>query len=267
MAGAAWVVPGGTGGSMSLSAYPQLTGENAGDFGGYAVASAGDSDGDGVGDVLIGAYGASAAAGKSWLVYGPFSGNVDMGVADITYIGETAGDSAGWSVAGAGDVDGDGLDDAVIGATGHDYGAAESGAAYVMLGGAHGGATSLTSPDAKVVGENGGDAAGWSVAIAPDMDGDGSDDLLVGAQLNDAGGSDAGAAYLLYGPITTTYDLGTADAKLQGEASSDYAGASVAGVGDTDGDGKGDILVGAPFEDYGGWSIAGSAYLVRGTGL
>jgi hypothetical protein len=62
-------------------------------------------------------------------------------------------------------------------------------------------------------------------------------------------------------------DLGGADARILGEATNDYAGTTLAGVGDTDGDGKGDILVGAPYQDYGLGSLAGSAYLVLGTGL
>lgn len=101
----------------------------------------------------------------------------------------------------------------------------------------------------------------------PDMDGSRSDDLLVGAELADGSASDAGAAYLLYGPLSETILPSGADAELQGQNAADYAGAAVAGVGDTDGDGKGDVLVGAPYEDDGAPSKAGSAYLVRGTGL
>ncbi|GDX83630.1 hypothetical protein LBMAG42_54410 [Deltaproteobacteria bacterium] len=271
LSGGAWLVGGPTSGTLSLSASTAIfVGESASDQAGSAVAMAGDVDGDGVDDVTIGAIGdggGGAGAGAAYVVYGPCSGSIDLGAADLSLIGENIGDQAGYAVAGGGDENGDGYADVLVGAPYHDYGAADSGAAYVVLGGTHAGSVDLSAADAKVAGEGGDDGAGWSLANAGDMDGDGDDDVLIGAALEDGGGTSAGAAYLMYGPLAAFTSLTAADAKLTGERDSDYAGNGVASVGDADGDGNGDVLIGAPYEDYGTDSRAGSAYLVLGQGL
>ena len=99
------------------------------------------------------------------------------------------------------------------------------------------------------------------------MDGDGDADVLIGAVIEDSAATNAGAAYLMYGPLAPFTGLASADAKLTGERDSDYAGNSLASVGDVDGDGNGDVLLGAPYEDYGVGTRSGSAYLVLGQGL
>jgi hypothetical protein len=268
--GAAYLVAGGTSGSLNLGAADLvLTGESSGDFAGFSVALVGDADGDGIADLLVGGWGdadAGSSAGAAWLVAGGQTGSLDLGAADAKFTGEEKGDRAGAAVSG-GDTDGDGYADLVVGAYLHDYGSTDAGAAYVILGASLAGDADLSAADAQVVGEGEGDEAGWSLDAASDMDGDGRDELLVGALVEDAGGTDAGAVYLCYGPVDSLYDLGGADAKLYGANDGDYAGASVAGVGDTDGDGRGDILLGAPYEDDGGSYLGGSAYLILGTGL
>ncbi len=272
LSGVAWLVSHGAGGTVDLSAATTtFIGESASDQAGTSVAMLGDVDGDGWDDVAIGAVGdagGGAGAGAAYVLYGPFSGDVDLGAADLTLVGENASDQAGYAVAGGGDENGDGYTDVLVGAPYHDYGAADAGAAYVVRGGTHAAGTlDLSAADAKVAGEGGDDGAGWALANAGDMDGDGDDDVLIGAVLEDTGGTSAGAAYLMYGPLASFTSLTAADAKLTGERDSDYAGNSLASVGDTNGDGKGDVLVGAPYEDYGVGSKAGSAYLVLGQGL
>ena len=123
----------------------------------------------------------------------------------------------------------------------------------------------LSVADAKFIGEDANDQAGFSVASAGDVNGDGYDDLLVGALYDDDGGSQAGAAYLIFGPVTGDFDLSAADAKFIGEAASDYAGISVASAGDVNGDGYDDLLVGAYGDDDGGTN-AGAAYILYGSG-
>jgi hypothetical protein len=266
-AGAAYLVLGPRWGTVDLgTADARLVGEAPGDFAGQAVAGVGDIDGDGYDDVLVGAPGTASGTGTAYLLHGPLTGDVGLGSADAMLSGEVEDDNAGAAVAAAGDVDGDGNPDLAVGAYGYDYGGSATGAAFILLGPVSG-AIGLASSDAVLVGEHTDDNAGWSVAGAGDMDGDGQDDVLVGALREDSGGSAAGAAYLVYGPIPSLYDLASADARILGEAANDYAGACVAGVGDTDGDGKGDVLVGAPYEDDGGAYQGGSAYLVLGTGL
>jgi hypothetical protein len=219
-----------------------------------AVAGAGDVNGDGHADLLVGAGYYADLTGAAYLVLGPLTGTRDLALADAKLVGEEDGDYAGASVSGAGDVDGDGHDDLVVGAPGN-----HEGAAYLMLGPVSG-TRDLGLADAKLVGEEDGDHAGSSVSYARDLNGDDHDDLLLGAPYNDEGGDYAGAAYVVLGPVSGTLDLSLAHAKLVGDGANDYA-YGVSGAGDVDGDGRSDLLVGAA-QPLG--LAAGAAYLVLG---
>jgi hypothetical protein len=108
---------------------------------------------------------------------------------------------------------------------------------------------SLSEASGSFVGEESEDHAGTALAAAGDVDGDGLDDLLVGAAGNDEAGTDAGQVYLLFGQPSgwvTDVHLSLADASFHGEAAGDRGGRSVAGIGDVDGDGLDDLLIGAP---------------------
>jgi hypothetical protein len=170
---------------------------------------------------------------------------VDLAAADGKLVGEDAFDQAGASVSGAGDVDADGGADFLVGAPHESAAGRWAGAAYLVLG-SPGGEVALSAADAKLVGEGEDDHAGWSVAGAGDVDGDGRDDVLVGAFLQDAGAADAGVAYVVLGTPSGEEPLSTASARLVGEEASDFAGWSVAGAGDVDGDGLADLLVVVP---------------------
>src|SRR6185436_16216403 len=122
------------------------------------------------------------------------------------------------------------------------------------------GTVDLSLARAKLLGEAALDFAA-AVAGAGDVDADGHDDLLVGASANDSAAIDAGATYLVLGPVTGTLGLADADAKLVGEAAGDGAGWSVAGTGDVDADGHADLLIGAPYDDEGS-KQAGAVYVV-----
>ena len=174
---------------------------------GWWMASAGDLDGDGLADVTMGVHtnddGASNA-GKAYLVLGagPGSGGVfNLGDADDHFIGENCDGDAGESLSSAGDIDGDGLLDVVIGAPGNDDGGDAAGKVYVMLGGNLGSTAGLplSGADDKLIGGASLMSTGSVLASASDLDGDGDgrSDVLVGAHANNDYANRAGKAYLL----------------------------------------------------------------------
>jgi hypothetical protein len=263
-AGAAVLMLGPVTGALSINnADAQLVGEAEQDNAGLSVAGAGDVDGDGLDDLIVGAPGSAQAgtnAGAAYLVLGPVSEGVELNTADARLVGEAAYDGAGGAVAGAGDVDGDGLSDLLVGASTHDAGGSDAGAAYLLLGTTRG-YVSMASAHAKLVGEAMSDQAGSTLAGAGDTDGDGHADILVGSWSQDSNGIDAGASYLVLGPVTGEFALGTAFATFIGDEEFDRAGSAIAGAGDVDGDGTGDLLVGAPINSEFG-TERGAAYLV-----
>ena len=271
-------VAAGTGGFKIVG---ETTNDNAGD----SVASAGDVNGDGIDDLLIAANG-NGTAGAAYVVFGVAGGLTAVDLADIAggtggfkIIGEASVDQAGSWVASAGDMNGDGFADVIVGAYGNDFsGDPNAGAAYVVFGAATP-PTSINLADVangtggfKLIGEATDDLAGYSVASAGDINGDGFADVIVSAPFNNnAGGTDAGAAYVLFGAASglTSIDLGAVAAgtggfKIIGQAAGDYAGFSVTGAGDVNGDGFDDVIVGAYHNDGTGLLDGGAAYVVFG---
>ena len=247
----------------------KLAGERVDDNVGYSLAGACDVDADGYDDLLIGARGDGNLTGAAYLVLGRTaqtgSGLMAMSRADAKLLGQAPNDWAGYAVAGAGDSDGDGCHDLIIGACHAQDQGSEVGAAYLVRGPVSVG-FDLGQADPAIYGASLDDQAGWAVASAGDMDGHGYSDLLAGAMLEDSGGDAAGAAYLLLGPASGASTLDDANATYSGEAAGDGAGGALAWLGDSDGDGLSDLLIGAYGEDTGG-SSAGAAYLLLGASI
>ena len=195
--------------------------------------------------------------------------------ADLTLVGEATQDNAAQGdpgFAGVGDVNGDGIDDIAISAMRNDSAGLDAGAVYLLFGGTgHAGTESLAAADVKLTGELAGDFAGRSLSGGADIDGDGYGDLLLSAQNEATGGINAGAAYLISGPILASGGIGLADlgtAKIFGAAADDLA-ADVAMAGDINGDGIPDLAVAAQFADLGGFTNNGVTAVFFGpvTGL
>src|SRR6185369_16180577 len=130
----------------------------------------------------------------AYLVLGPVSGTLDLSLADAKLVGENRSDYAGDRIADAGDVDGDGHADLLVGSPQNDEGGFGAGAAYLVLGPVTG-MLDLSRAHAKLVGEDVDDNA-CIVSGAGDVDANGHDDLFVGAPY---GG--ASAAYMVLGPV------------------------------------------------------------------
>jgi hypothetical protein len=178
--------------------------------------------------------------------------------------GEQAGDNAGAAIELVGDVNADGRDDVVVGARHADLSGsgALQGKAYLVLGPMTAG--DLFASQAELRGEGGGDRTGGSLGTVGDVDGDGFDDVVVGAMSNNGNGEHAGAAFLVYGPMTGQVSLGAADARIRGERGQ-YLGTGLAGS-DQDGDGYDDVMVGLFYDDTAAES-AGAIAIFAGGGL
>lgn len=248
-----------------------LNGEAAGDYSGFSVSGAGDVNGDGLADLIVGADRAhpnGTKSGRSYVIFGKSDtttidlSSVTAGSGGFVINGEAVGDYSGFSVSGAGDVNGDGLADLLVGARGASPNGMESGRTYVVFG-----KTSTTPVNLSAVrfglggfainGQTAYDFSGSSVAAAGDVNGDGLDDLIIGAYGSDLNQvvpvrrSLTGRSYVVFGKTTTTavnlsaIAAGSGGFVINGEAYNDFSGWSVSRAGDVNGDGRSDLVVGS----------------------
>lgn len=269
--GSAWVFLGSSDGLSTSQDWFRVSGHEGAKFG-YSVASAGDVNGDGHCDIIVGAPGHTGSftneVGRAYVFLG-YSEGVDLASSweDSTYSHETDC-HFGKSVAGAGDVNGDGYGDIIVGVP--DAGTLEKpsvGRAHIYYGSSTGldsdaswnGSPSQPSPDRKVF-------YGYSVACAGDVNGDGYSDVIVGAPYEPDTGEvqplDEGFAYVYHGIAANP--SGNSSEIYQSDQASAALGTTLASAGDVNGDGYDDILIAAPFYDN-GHTDEGAVWLWNGS--
>lgn len=262
-----------------------MNGIDPGDISGFSVSGAGDVNGDGIPDIIVGARGAdpggNQAAGKSYVVFGKADGSpvdlaeIEAGNGGFVINGIDSGDIAGSSVSGAGDVNGDGLDDVIIGAHYADPGGTNNaGESYVVFGKADTASVNLSDIVAGIGGFviNGYEflaLSGIRVSGAGDINGDGLDDVILGAPKNIFNYEGPGKSYVVFGKADTSavnlFDVaaGNGGFVINGVGFYTWAGWSVSGAGDINGDGLDDVIVGEP-ASYDYYYGAGRSYVVFG---
>ncbi|MBS0350178.1 MAG: FG-GAP repeat protein [Proteobacteria bacterium] len=248
-------------------------------FSGYSVGAAGDINGDGYADLLIGAPYYPGGADRSYVIFGGAQvgneGLIDLstlnGINGFKLVGEVNGDRSGYSVSTAGDINGDGYSDLLIGAPWY-VTPNVTGRSYVVFGDAEVGRQGLISLSSlngtngfKLNGEGSSDQSGTSVSTVGDINRDGYTDLLIGAYGH---ASSTGRSYVVFGGlkidsqglIALSALNGTNGFKLDGEAANDYSGFVVSMAGDVNGDGYSDLLVVSPHAASGN----GRSYILFG---
>ena len=260
----------------------RLDGVSDRDYSGYSV-GAGDINGDGYDDVIVGAYGADnngGSSGSTYVVFGKASGwsstlNLSTlnGTTGFRLDGGSAAESSGREVS-AGDINGDGYEDVIVGAYQAGNNGTNSGSTYVVFGKASGWSSTLDlstlngTTGFRLDGGAAGEYSGGSVG-AGDINGDGYEDVITGAWLAAYTAPSAGSAYVVFGKASgwsSTLNLstlnGTTGVRLDGVTSSDQTGIAV-GAGNINGDGYEDVIVGAHGADNNGAS-SGSTYVIFG---
>ncbi|MBS1536773.1 MAG: FG-GAP repeat protein [Bacteroidetes bacterium] len=226
---------------------------------GTSVAGIGDVNGDGYGDVAVGAPffdNGELDEGRAFAYYGSASG---IGNAAAVFESNKVAGFMGFSVASAGDVNGDGYSDMIVGVPGGDYGQLSEGKAFVFQGSASGlSTTPLWSFESNQVGA----ALGYSVSTAGDVNADGYSDIIIGAPLYDSIQTDKGRVFVFLGggsgPSVAPSWIGEMN-----QAGAQF-GSSVACVGDLNKDTYSDIAIGAPYADS-GQTDEGMVFVYRGS--
>ena len=249
---------------LSNSSGGLVLGPNRGDQYGRGIASIGDLDGDNITDLVVGAdfdADGGSARGALWIVFLHANGTskMEQKISD-TQGGFSGGlnflDSFAVSVASVGDLDGDNVTDIAVGAPGDDDGGTNRGAVWILFLHSNGTVKSHAKIS-NLTTLSDFDQFGHSIALIPDLDGDGIDDLAVGANFDDGGGNDRGAVHIVFlkanGTIGDTQKISDTSGGFVGVLSDYYFfGSSVASNGDLDGDGVSDLVVGATGDNDGG---------------
>jgi hypothetical protein len=235
-AGRVYVYFGGMGTTFNTTVDATINGSGASAQ--LSASAGGDINADGYSDLIVGAVEYPTGPGSVYVYLGG-AGAFDT-TADAHFVGAVVGDELG-TVLSSGDVNGDGYADVIAGAPNYDGASTSVGAAYVYLGSP----TPLdTAADVTLVGGVANDYFGLHLASAGDVNGDGADDLVVGAHEQDTDGGSAGRAYVYYGTFGGVFDT-TPDGIILGTAPGAYVGTAAESAGDVNNDGFADVVVGA----------------------
>ena len=256
--GAAYLFFGGAG-AFNIAADARLSSGQLGARAGTSVAGAGDVNGDGYADVLVGVpqhdVGPHTNTGAALLYFGG-AGAFNVTFDAVLQVSQ-ANAELGASVAAAGDVNGDGYSDVIVGAALYDDPEVDEGAAFIYFGGV---APFDTVADVTLELNQPGAALGFRVAGAGDVNGDNYADVIVGANLYDAGQTDEGAAFVYLGNAA---GVATAAAFTLESNQAQARTAFSAAAADVNGDGYADIAVGIPGYTN-GQTEEGSAFVYHG---
>ncbi len=234
---------------LSPDPWKRIAGEQTGSGFGRVVATAGDMNGDGLSDVIIGAPTYGGSDGKATVYRGWWQTPLTNGPPSWTAEGNQAECYFGVTLAAAGDINGDGYGDVIVGAPLYDSGQTDEGSVFVYLGSDDGieGAYHWRGQ-----GDQEGAQFGAAVAAAGDVNGDGFDDVIIGVPYYDSGQTDEGIA-LVYHGSANGMPLGggpsIANWWTQANQVDAHLGYLAAKAGDVNGDGFGDVIVGAPHHD------------------
>ena len=257
--GAACVFHGGASGISPTVAAMMESDQDAALLG-FSVSDAGDVNGDGYGDVIVGAFGYDSGEpdeGAAFVYHGSADGITPAAAAMLESDQSYA--NLGWSVSGAGDINGDGYADVIAGAINYDNGQTDEGAAFVY----HGSPSGISTTAAAMV-HSGQDTAlmGWSVSGAGDVNGDGFADLIVSAPTYDNGEIDEGVVFVYHGSASGISTSATV--MVESDQAAYFLGYSVSGAGDVNRDGYADLIVGVTSYDN-GHAEEGAAFVYHGS--
>ena len=267
---AAVFLPAGGAGAQAAAGPWMTSADRAAAYYGTAVATAGDVNGDGYDDVIVGAPGYNNGAGEEGAVFVYHGSAAGLSTtANWRAVASRANAAFGFSVATAGDVNGDGYDDVLVGAPGPETDEQGRGRVFVYHGSASGLSTAPSAgtgpspkPDGQIVFAQAGAKFGTAVATAGDVNADGFADVLIGAPRYDNSERNEGAVFVYHGSATGLST--TANWRAERNQAHAVFGTSVASAGDVNNDGYDDILVGSP-GDSPGHSKAGAAFVYHGS--
>ena len=233
---------------------------------GASIANIGDLNNDGVTDIVVGAWGDDTGGDTRGTIHiiflnsnGTVSNTIEINSNTPNGPALNNTDYFGASIANIGDLNGDGVTDIAVGASGDDAGGDTRGTIHIIFLNSNGTVSNTIeinddTPNGPAL--NNTDYFGVSIANIGDLNNDGTTDIAVGSIYDDAGGDDRGTIHIIFlnsnGTVSNTIEINDDTPNGPDLNNTDYFGRSIANIGDLNGDGVTDIAVGAHWDDAGG---------------